>query len=366
MKIECIKEKISQAVSKAEKITGKNLTLPVLGCILLEAGKNNLIVKATNLDLGIEISIPAKVDNEGTIAVPGTVLSQFISNLYDNKNIKLEQSEGNLIISTQNNKTIIKALNHDDFPTIPKIEDGKSFSVAAQDFIKGLRSVWYSSATSSMKPELSSIFIYPDGENMVFVATDSFRLAEKKIKMKKAKDFNQILIPFRNIPEIIRVFEEVKDDLEVKLNKNQISFSRDGVYLTSRVVDGVFPDYKQIIPKEFKTEAVVLKQDFINYLKLANIFSDNFHQVNFRIDPRKKFFEIKTRNLEVGENVNKVDGAFNGETIDINFNHKFIIDCFQSIDSDSISLQFGANNKPMVVRGISDKSFLYLVMPMNK
>ena len=131
-------------------------------------------------------------------------------------------------------------------------------------------------------------------------------------------------------------------------------------------MDGAFPDYKQIIPKEFKTEAVVLKQDFMNFLKLANIFSDNFHQVNFKIDPRKKIFEIRTRNLEVGENLNKVDAALTGEAMDINFNHKFIVDCFQSIDSDSISLQFGANNKPMVMRGVSDKSFLYLVMPMNK
>lgn len=366
MKIECLKDKLSQAVQKAEKITGKNLTLPVLSCILLDAQKNNLVIRATNLDLGIELTLPVKTETQGIVAVPGGVLSHYINSLYGEKSVKLELSDSNLIVSTAGNLTTIKAQNHEDFPTIPKIEDGKSFTVGAEEFLRGLRSVWYSSATSSMKPELSSVFIYPDEENLVFVATDSFRLAEKKIKVKKGKDFSQILIPFKNIPEIIRIFEDVKDEIVVHLNKNQISLQYDGIYLTSRVVDGAFPDYKQILPKEFKTEAVVLKQDFINSLKLANIFSDSFHQVNMKVDPLKKIFEIKTRNADVGENINKLDAALSGEPIDIHFNYKYIVDCFQSIDSDSVSLQWNAPNRPMVMQGVSDRSFTYLVMPMNK
>lgn len=366
MKVECLKERLGNAVSKAEKVTGKNLTLPVLKCVLLEAQNDNLKIRATNLDLGIEINIPVKVKEDGVVAVPGAVLSNFIQNLHNDKNVNLELVENNLNVSTQNNATVVKSLPHEEFPTIPQVSKERTFKINAKDFIKGLKSVWYSSATSSMKPELSSVYVYSDDEQVIFVATDSFRLAEKRVKVKKPKEFSNILIPFKNVPEIIRVFEDVNDEIEVSLDKNQIAFSHDGIYLTSRIIDGTFPDYKNIIPKEFKSEAVVLKQDLINSLKLANIFSDNFNQLSMKVHPSKKMFELKTRNSDVGENVNKIDAALSGEDLDINFNHKYIVDCFQSIDSDSVTLQFNGLNRPVIIRGVSDKSFMYLVMPMNK
>jgi len=365
MKIECVREKLVAAIARAEKITGKNLSLPVLSCVFLEAKGASLIIRATNLDLGIELSLPTKVEREGVVAVPGSILSSFVSQL-QGKNVTLESNEGNLLVSTEANSTVIKCMIHDDFPSIPQVTDGKSFSLNAKDFVKGLKAVWYSSSTSSMKPELSSVYIYPDGESVMFVATDSFRLAEKRVQVKKAKDFQQILIPFKNVPEIIRVLEDSNEEIEIKLNKNQISFSQPSLYLTSRVVDGAFPDYKQIIPKEFKTEAVVLKQDLVAALKLANLFSDAFKQVNFKLDPSAKLFQIKTRNSDVGENSSRVDAALSGEPIEINYNWKYITDCFQSIDSDSIALHFTAHNRPMIMKGISDNSFTYLVMPMNK
>ena len=366
MKIECLKEKLVQAVVKAERITGKNLTLPVLKCVLLEAKNSSLTIKATNLDLGIEVTVPVKVEKEGVVAVPGNILSSFISNLQNEKNIILEVVEGNLVVSTRVNSTTVKSLPYEDFPTIPVVSNERSFQINSKDFVRGLKAVWYSSSISSMKPELSSVFIYPDDEGVVFVATDSFRLAEKKVRLKKGKEFNHILIPYKNVPDIIRVLDEISDDVLVNLDKNQISFSYEGVYLTSRVIDGAFPDYKQIIPKEYKTEVVVLKQDLINSLKLANIFSDTFHQVNIKIHPGKKGFELKTKNSDVGETLNKMEAALSGEDLEINFNHKYIVDCFQSIDSDSVALQFNGLNRPLIMRGVSDKSFMYLVMPMNR
>jgi len=366
MKIECTKEKISKAVAKAEKITGKNLTLPVLSCVILEAKKHELIVRSTNLDLGIEITIPVKVEREGVVAVPGVVLNGFLSNLHSDKNVVLEVKDGNLYVSTPHNSTVIKSLPHEDFPTIPKVVGEKIVSIQPKDFVKGLRAVWYSSAVSSMKPELSSIYIYPHENEIVFVATDSFRLAEKKVKVKKVSDFGHILIPFKNISEIIRTLEEIDEECELLITKNQIAFSFSDLYLTSRVIDGVFPDYKQIVPKAHTTEVVILKQDLVNTLKIANVFSDKFNQVNIKALPSKKAFEVRTKNAEVGENNNNVDAALTGDDIEINFNYKYIVDSFQSIDADSVSLTFNGTNKPLVIHGVNDPSFMYLVMPMNK
>jgi DNA polymerase-3 subunit beta len=366
MNIECIKEKLAYAVSKAEKVTGKNITLPILSCILLEAHDSVLTIKATNLDLGIEISLPVKVIKPGKVAVSGSVLYNFISNITNDKNITLEVVNENLKISTKHNQSVIKAFPVDDFPNIPKVSKEKTFTFNVPGLINGFKSVMYSSSVSTIRPVLSSVFMFSEEEGVVFVSTDSFRLSEKRIGVKKHKDFNQILIPFKNVGEIIRTLEDIKEDVVVCLNENQISFSYEDLYITSRVIDGVFPDYKQIIPKETKTEVIVLKQDLISSLRISNIFSDKFSQVTFQINPKEKTFKITTKNMDVGENINNLDAVIKGEELSIGFNYKYIIDCFQSITGDTVSLSFSDTNKPMVVRGVGDKSFLYLVMPMNK
>ncbi|MDD5022391.1 MAG: DNA polymerase III subunit beta, partial [Endomicrobiaceae bacterium] len=203
-------------------------------------------------------------------------------------------------------------------------------------------------------------------DNLVFVATDSFRLAEKIIKIKKNIELNNILIPFKNAVDILKILDNTDIEVEINSTKNQISFVFGGIYLVSRVIDGVFPDYKQILPKEEKTKVVLLKQDLINSLKISNIFSDNFNQMNISAVSGKKEIEVKTRNNTIGENINKIDAIIEGESIEVNFNYKYIIDCLSSITSDSVSLSFNGVNRPLVVKGASDKTFTYLVMPMNR
>jgi DNA polymerase-3 subunit beta len=366
MNIECVKDKFAKALSKVEKITGKNITLPVLSCVLLEAKDSVLTIKATNLDLGIEIKLPVKVIKPGSVAVTGSILNNFVSNLVGEKNISLEVIDGNLKIKTSHSQSIIKAFPIDDFPGIPKLSSDSTFTLNTTDLLKGFKYVAYSASNSTIRPVLSSVLVYSDDDFINYVATDSFRLAEKKIKVKKHKDFNQVLIPLKNIPEIIRTFEDIKDDLTVMLNQNQIAFIYEDIYLTSRVIDGSFPDYKQLIIKDIKTEVVILKQDLTNALKVSNIFSDKFSQVIFDISATNKKFTIFTKNIDVGENNQNIDAVIKGDDLTVSFNYKYIIDCFNSIESDSISLNFQDKNHPMLVSGVGDKSFLYLVMPMNK
>jgi DNA polymerase-3 subunit beta len=366
MKIEVTKEKISAALNKAEKMTSKNSSLPILSCVLLKTEENTLTISSTNLDLGVSITIPVKVIEPGTVAVPGAIFSQFISNIFNDKNVVLETDQGNLNISTDHIKTTIKAFGVDDFPSIPSVTDSVSFTIAIQDFIKGLKSVAYASSQSTIKPTLSSVYIYSEEEHIVFVATDSFRLAEKKIKVKKHKEFSHILLPFKNISEIIKTFEDINDEVTISFNQNQISFTYEGIYLVSRIIDGNFPDYKQIIPKETKTEVIVLKQDLIHSFKISTIFSDKFSQVYMNISQKNKLFEVKTKNLDIGENVNNLDAVIKGDDVTMSFNYKYITDCFQSIESDSLILSFVDMTKAMVIKGSSDSSYTYLVMPMNK
>lgn len=366
MKIECLVEKIKESVSIAERVTGKNLTLNVLSCVLLIASGKTLKIRATNLDLGVEIEIPAKIEKEGVVAIKGSTLNNFLSGIQNEKNVVLEVVNENILVTTKNNKTIIKCYPYNDFPTIPTITTSNSFEIEAKIFNNGVKSVFYSAAATEIKPEIASVYFYQNNNELVFVATDSFRLAEKRIKTKTISDFSGIIIPFKNITEIVKITENIDGLITIKTTKNQLSISFNGVYITSRLIDGVFPDYQQIIPKEKKTEVVVLKQDLINAFKLSNTFLDKFNQVSFFVSPKTKQVKIKTKNQDVGETDTNIEAAISGEDVEVNFNYRYIFDCFQSITQDSLVLQFNGNSKPLIIKNVSDNSFLYLVMPMNR
>ena len=364
MKIECVKEKLQEAVSKAEKVTGRNLTLQVLSNIFLEVDKDNLIIKATNLDVGVEIKVPGKVSETGKVVVSGKILQALVQNITDPK-IELEQVEGTLMVSSKNTSTTIKTVLGDDFPSIPTISMRESFLMSTSDFLDGVKSVWYAASVSSMKPELSSVFLTHNDDEVVFVATDSFRLAEKKIRVRKVQKFSDILIPVKNITDIIKILDGIQGDVTVLISEGQVAFEAEDVYITSRLVEGNFPDYKQIIPKETKTTATLLKQDLLGSLKTSGVFSDKFNKITFHIEPSNKKFYFETKNSDVGENTTITSASLDGEDVSLNFNNKYVVDSLQSIHTDSIKLLFSGEGKPMVVQGSADKSFLYLAMPMS-
>jgi DNA polymerase-3 subunit beta len=366
MKIECSVDKLKEAVGKAEKIVGKTSSLESLKSILFIASGNSLKIRSTNLSLGLEIEIPAKIEQEGEVVVSGEVINNTLMNMSGaDKVIRLEKVNENLFLNNKKTNVTIKSISADDFPTIPVVE-GNSFEIEIQKFMEGIKAVFYSAAVNDIKPEISSVYIYSQEQNIYFVSTDSFRLSEKIIKTKKEAEIEGLIIPYKNVLEIIKLLSDIKGDMKVHYNKNQISFVLSGFYLTSRLINGSFPDYRQIVPKEYKTRAILIKKDFIDAIRLSNIFSDKFNQIKLAVDPKAKKLEVYALNKDVGENKTLVDGALEGQSIEMNLNHKYILDCFQSINEDSIVLEMNEVNRPMVIKGNGDKSFLYLIMPMNR
>ena len=366
MKIEVIKEKLQRVVGKAERLAGKHLSLPILSHLLLIVKKGALTVRATNLDMGVEYTIPVRVEKEGSVAVPAAVFSGFISNLGNVKTVSLGLGDGKLTVSAPGAKAVMSTSSFEDFPTIPKAE-GSSFPMDPQVLLKGFRAVHYAGALGNLKPELSSVYLYADNEELVFVATDSFRLAEKRAVLKKgATPFQSILIPLKNVSELVRMLEEENEPLRVSIGKGQFSIEGSGLLVTSRLVEGSFPDYRQIIPKEFAAEAVVLKEDLLSALKLTTLFSDRFNQLHLKLDPKKKLFELSAKSGELGESSADVPAALTGASLESNFNHRYIADCLHAVSADSVAFRFSGENRPLLIGGVSDPSFRYLVMPMNR
>lgn len=364
MKLEIKKNILESALNKAVRLTGKHLTLPVLSCVLIEAKDEKLFIKSTNLDLGFEFKIKIKIEEEGVLAVPGSVLLNTLST-FKSEMIFIESENGNLKIKSDTKNTLIKCMPYEDFPTIPIISDSKTIKINLESFVFGLKSVWYSASSSNIKPELSSIFIH-ELEGLAFVATDSFRLAEKKINIKNISEFPSVLLPQKNVSDLIKILDDYKGDISLYFDNNQIGLEIEDIYLVSRVVNGSFPDYKQIIPKSFISEAILLKSDFLNAVKSSSIFVDATNQIKIKINTKSKCLEIISKNNDVGEYEEKIKSNITGEDIELSFNARYLLDCLQSISSESLVFNFGGIGKPLLIKGLSENSFVYIVMPMNR
>lgn len=365
MEIFCLKNDLKKAVLLCEKISSKNINLPILSNILINTEEKELKLTATNLELGVTIAIPAKIEKEGKIIIPATILNNLLFNIQEDGDIFLELKDNNLIISTKNNSALIKNQIIDDFPILPKIKTDQVFSIPTLDFISGLKSVLYACSLSNAKPEISSIFLYSDKNKMfTFAATDSFRLAEKKINYL-FDNFGPILIPFKTAVEIIRIFDGYNGNLDLYFNKNQINIESDNIKFVSKLTDGVFPDYNQIIPKKFSTDVIIDKNLFINSLKISSVFLGKLNDLNLIVNSGENFLITKTSNNNIGENISKIPAEITGEPIKITFNHKYIFDCLPYIDSEKIILRFSGDGKPLLILGIKDNNFQYLAMPMN-
>lgn len=366
MKIETTIKKISDAVNRLQKVSSKNLSLPILENILLIIKDNILTIRSTNLHVGAEVDVVVKSNKNGEVAVKLDLFSNILNSLKNEDKIFLELKDNILYIKTDNSEMEINTYSTSDFPTLPQVDSDLDFIIPIERFIDGIKSVVYAASISDIKPEISSVYIYTVDNELVFVATDSFRLAERKIIIDGVNDFPGVIIPVKNIQECVKIFDNIKGDILLKIGKNQISLKNNEIYFTSRVVDGNYPNYSQIIPKEEKTSVIVLKNDLISSLRLINIFSDSFNQILLKTDLKKGLISLNSRNTNVGENNTEIDAVVEGDNIEMYLNHKYLTDSFNSLSGDSIQFSFTEKNKPFIIRSVGDKGFLYLIMPMNR
>lgn len=364
MKIICSRKHLKEAGMLCEKIAGRNPTLPILNAILISTQNKTLCFTSTNLEMALEVFIPCKTEKEGKIAVPAKLFSSFISSLSE-ENVKLEEKNDNLLLNTASSSTTIKGYPINDFPILPKIKEKKPLVVSISEFVSGLKSVYYSASLSEMKPELNSIYLHSSKNiPLTFVATDSFRLAEKSIPYNFS-DSPNFLISYRSIVEVLRIFENQSGDLKIFTDDNNFILSSDNVKFTSRLTEGVFPDYKQIIPGKFTTGVVVDKKRLLDELRTTSVFCGKLNEIKLRIYKGENFIELQSNNPDLGEHTVAIPSKIEGEDLSMVFNYRYLLDCFGFINSDKAVLKFGGEGRPLLISGFNDVSFRYLVMPMK-
>ena len=366
MKLICNTKILKDAVSIAERNTSKNQTLQILGSLLLESsGQNNLKIKATNLEVAIEITIPAKVENQGSVVLPAKNLNMFISNISDG-DLTIQNQNSNVFIKTKTTETILKGLNPEDFPLFPKTGEINLVNFNGGELKNTLSSVVVSSSLSDIKPELSSVYLRFFKNSVKFTATDSFRLSEKIILSKEnySDKLMSILIPQKSVIEILKIIPE-EEKINIGFNKNFLMLSTSSIKFISRLVEGTFPDYDQIIPKNFKTNVLVKNEDFIRSIKVASTLSGKLNDITLKFNPQKKSILFHTLNSDIGEHNSETEADVFGEEVRVKYNWKYLLDGVFQIKSEYLSLGLNGDNLPMVIKGKGDNSFLYLAMPMR-
>lgn len=364
MQVTVDKNLLLKHLELASKVSTTHATLPVLQCVLLETKEGALYLKATNLEIGIELKLDCKIEEEGVIAVPAGVLTQTISYQKDSS-ITLKTEDTTLVVESSGSETNIKSIPHDEFPNIPKLEESGQV-IQKELFSLGIRSAAFAASVSSIKPELGSVYINQKKEHsLTFVATDSFRLMEKTVPQKGVILNDPILIPYKNALEIARVCDSVDVEGELKVNENQCAILfNNGVYITSRLTNGSFPDYTQIIPKEYSTHSTLLKNDLQNAFKKTNIFLNKFLQVT--VTATQGSLTISSNSGEVGTTTESIKAQTEGDELTVSFNQRYLSEPLGHITDDSLVLHFAGIGRPLVIEGVNDKTVRYLVMPMNK
>jgi DNA polymerase-3 subunit beta len=369
MKIRCVKNNLEKIIQQAENFIGKNLDLEVLSCIILESKNGYLKINATNIDTSYSAEIPVICEQDGIVAVMGEVFYKTISAIKDEE-ISMELIKNNLKISSKTSTVELNILSHEDFPNTLKMENqdedefDNKIKISTSDFVEGLNSTIYATSKSNIKPELSSVFISGSDNKISFAATDGFRLAEKVDSYNSDMEENfSFLLPSDSVGAIVKTLSiEDSKEIDIFIYKNQVFIKTSKIVIFSRLTEGNYVDYKKLIPEDTQTSVIVLKQDFLDSLKLVNIFSDDFNQI--KINVKNKELVLDTNNI-FGKNEIKVDAAIVGEDLEMNFNYKYIQDCFASIKSDSLEFIFN-QAKPMLIKPVGDSSFKYIVMPLSR
>lgn len=365
MKVICTQENLKNGLLTTGRIISPSNTLPILNNILLKTENGLLKIASTNLEVAISTHIRCKVEEEGEITVFSKTIIDLVGNL-PNKNITLEAVNGELHIETENYHTSIKTLPADEFPLIPEPEGNKKLSIAGQEVKNAITQVVFAVSTNQTQPEISGMFMSVEGKEVVFAATDRYRLAEKRLTLPKDAGFEQqVIIPQKTVLELSRIIGAQTEEVEITLSDNQISFALNSTLIMSRLIDGQYPPYKEIIPQKFNTVIHTSKQSFMNALKAGGIFSQGTNCVKFDYAQDKQLLTVTSESQDLGKSVVDLPSEIEGGNGELILNHRYVLDCLGNIEAQNVVVKIINDSSPSIIVPEGKNDYMYLVMPIK-
>ncbi len=372
MKFTCTKSNISQVLGLVGGIAGKQTSLPILTNIFIDAKDSGVEFVGTNLEIAIKAHLRAKVETTGSFTVPAKVLADYI-NLLPDEQITCTLEGVELIVQCGTSSTKIKGMPAEEFPVIPGIEEEHAYAIDAQTLKSALQKVVIAVSKNEIRPELAGIScrLFSDRyDGLVIASTDSYRLAEHNVAVSQGSDPLTCILPARTAYELIRILgaSHVEEkSVRLWISENQLAVRFGNVEMTSRLIDGTYPDYTQIIPDTFKTVASVSVDDMIQRIKAASLFTnEGVNAVSFDLNAEQKNIGISSTSTQSGEHTAELDGTVVGEENSILLNFRYVLDGLQHIDTDNVEFCVNNGDAPCLLRPVGSDAYLYIVMPIRQ
>lgn len=375
MKFTCTRENLSYVLDLVSGITTKQNNLPILSHVLIRAQESGVEIISTNLETVVRAHLRAKVDETGSFTVPGKMFTDFVHLLSDEQ-VSIELAGSELKINCGGSSTKIKGTPADEYPVIPEVEEVSGYALNVGAFHQSLGEVLFATSKAEVRPELSGVcfhFGHQGNANLILAATDSYRLAEKTLPLIQGTEEMRCIVPGRVVAEFIRLLSlskskgEGEHQVRVLLNSGNITLRYDQFEIMSRLVDGNYPDYKQIIPSQFKTKATLPTFLLVKSIKTASIFSSTgVNAIQFEIMAKEGHMKVYSMSTQTGEYESFVDGVVDGEDNKTVLNFRYVLDGVNQMETDEVEFLMNSADASCLFRPKGKDDYLYLVMPIRQ
>jgi DNA polymerase-3 subunit beta len=344
-------------------------TLPVLNNVLLRTEDGGLKLTATNLEIGMTYWVPGKIDTDGAMTVPARLLADIVAGLPANERVDLElQAKETLHIKAGRFETHIKGIDADEFPAIPTGGERPTTRIPQNVLREALGDVTFAAASDEARPILTGVLAKFEGDTLTLAAADNYRIAVKTLTVLDPVEETSVVVPARSLQELGRILSDTSDPVDIVLShsRNQILFHIEGIDLISRLIDGQFPNYQQVLPKGFTTKATVDREQLLKAVRLASLIaSSSANIVKLQVGKDAEIGLTVSAAADIGDNKSEVEATVEGDGTTIAFNARYLIDVLTNVDADQFTLELNGPLSPGVLKPVSDRHYVHVVMPVK-
>jgi DNA polymerase-3 subunit beta len=362
MRLQVTQENFAKALGSVARVANSRNALPILSNILLRTVDNRLSISATNLDIAITHHIGSKISEKGSITVPARLTQDFVNSLPSGV-INLELDGHKLHITTEKYQSTINGVVADEFPVMPAMSSPKEWVLPAKEAKKALQQVIVAASSDDARPVLTGVYLHSHEGSLFAVATDSYRLAEKRLT--GTKDEVSLLVPATAVSDLLRIIPDQEADLFVSYDDQQVLFKSGDVELVTRLIEGTYPDYRKLIPEKFSTTALLKRDDFVNIAKVSSLFArESAGSITLQVDEVAQVVRIVSIASQLGENTSEAGAKLTGGG-EVTLNSRYLLEALATFHGEEVSFSFNGKLEPCVLRSATEPDYTHVVMPLR-
>ncbi|HKT44716.1 MAG TPA: DNA polymerase III subunit beta [Gaiellaceae bacterium] len=362
LRITCAKDELARALGVVSRALSTRTSVQILSGVLLEAQAGELRLAATDMELSLRVALPAQIEGDGAIVLPGKTFVD-IARLLPAGEVTIEHrpAESVVHVTAGSASYTLNMYNPEDFPRLPELDAVATFGVERESLLETIGRVARAASRDESRPVLTGILVQFGGGNLVMAATDSYRLAVKETSFSGSTPDLEAIVPGRALQELARIATS-GDEVEIGVQENQVLFSTDGIWLTTRRIDGQFPNFRQLLPESFEHELSLPRTELLDVIRRASVMIQRATPLQLRFAEGE--LTVVARTHEVGESKESMPVGYTGEPLEIGFNADFLRDGLELLDSEDVRVKLISPLRPAVIQGDGD-DFTYLVMPIR-